>query len=202
MNKLEEFQKKNGLVSDGILGKKTLRKMQNIWGLTDTQVSHFAGQISHETGNFKYEEENLNYSAEALLVVFGKYFKSSQAQVFARKPEKIANRVYANRMGNGDECSGDGWKFRGRGAIQLTGRNNYEIFANKMRNLQILECPSLVIEKHFFDVALFYFKENRLWHLCDVVTNESIVNLTRRINGGTNGLKDRITKTKYFYSLL
>lgn len=202
MNKLQQFQKKHNLVPDGIIGKKTLRKMQNVWGLTDTQVAHFAGQIAHETGNFRYEEENLKYSADALILVFGKYFTSSQAQVFAYNPEKIANRVYANRMGNGDECSGDGWKYRGRGSIQLTGKNNYEIFANKMRNLQILENPELVIEKYFFDVGLHFFKENRLWHICDSVDNESIIQLTKRINGGTNGLQDRIRKTKHFYSLL
>jgi len=203
MNKLKEFQKKQGLLDDGIIGKKTLRKMQTVWGLNDAQVAHFAGQISHETANFKYEVENLNYSAQALRRVFGKYFKTQkEAEYYERNPSAIANIVYANRMGNGDEKSGDGWKYRGRGAIQLTGKNNYEIFANKKRNLKILECPDIVMDKYFFDVALFYFTENKLWHICQVVNNNSVIELTKRINGGTNGLEDRIRKTKHFYSLL
>lgn len=203
MNQLQKFQQKHCLVPDGILGPKTLRKIQNVFGIERSEhLAHFAGQICHETADFMYEEENLNYSAEALRKVFGKYFSYSEALEFAYNPEKIANRVYANRMGNGNEESGDGWKYRGRGAIQLTGKNNYEIFANKMKNLCILSQPSLILNDYFFECAVHYFTSNRLWYICDRVHNENIIELTKRINGGTNGLQDRIRKTNRFYKML
>jgi putative chitinase len=204
MSKLVEFQQKYNLTPDGLLGPNTLRKMKVVFSFdSNEKLAHFIGQIAHETGNFRFTEENLKYSPDSLRRYFSTYFKSyAEAMEFAYNPEKIANRVYANRMGNGDEASGDGYKFRGRGAIQLTGRNNYTIFAGKMYDRSILTNPGLVATKYYFESALFYFTQNRLWNLCNKVDNESIVELTKRINGGTNGLQDRIEKTKFYYKML
>ena len=198
MNRLQQFQKKHCLTPDGIIGPNTLAKMKQVWCLNDCQLSHFLGQIVHETGHFRYEEENLNYSTEALLRVFRKYFPTRDAAAkVARKPQEIANIVYGGRMGNDQE--NDGWKFRGRGALQLTGRDNYEMFANKIGDLQILRNPDLVIEKYFFESGLFYFTRNNLWRLCEVVSNDSILKVSKRVNGGTNGLEDRMELTFKFF---
>ncbi|MFN8581646.1 MAG: hypothetical protein U0163_11810 [Gemmatimonadaceae bacterium] len=109
------------------------------------RLAHFFAQILHESGSLRYDMENLNYSADALLAVFPKYFKTrEQAVAYARQPQKIANRVYANRMGNGNEASGDGWKYRGRGLIQLTGKDNYEAFAQWIGDPHVVDEPDVV----------------------------------------------------------
>ncbi len=200
---IRKFQVQNGLLPDGKLGPKTAKAMMDCFGISSAEkAAHFLGQIHHETAGFKYSVENLNYSEQGLLNTFGKYFNRETAKLYARNPEMIANRVYANRMGNGNEASGDGYKYRGRGSLQLTGYNNYEIFANKMRNLRILSNPDLVAKEYYFESALFFFNENRLWHLCEKVDNESIISVTKRINGGTNGLQDRIHLTNKYYKWL
>src|SRR5690606_24759483 len=126
---MKNIQKKVGTIPDGLFGRNTARAIMNYYKLSPTEAAHFLGQCYHETGGFKTFEENLNYSAQRLLQVFPKYFPNSiVANSYAFKPKLIANRVYANRMGNGDEASGEGWKYRGRGAIQLTGKQNYEWF--------------------------------------------------------------------------
>lgn len=198
------FQNRNGLVADGIIGAKTLLKMMGVFNISsESKLAHFAAQVSHETANFKYNKENLNYSADGLRKTFGKYFKNYLEMLeYAHNPEKIANRVYANRNGNGNEESGDGWKFRGRGSLQLTGRDNYEIFANKVRDLRIMDNPELVSAKYFWESALFYFDNNRVWSLAEDISNESIVKVTKKINGGVNGLQDRINLTQKFYKML
>ncbi len=203
MSQIKKFQQENCLDPDGILGPITIRKMKEVFCIESNEhMAHFLGQVAHETANFKYSEENLNYSAQGLLSTFGKYFTPAQAQAYARQPVKIANRVYANRMGNGTEESGDGSKFKGRGALQTTGKNNYEALANKLRDLQIMNDPGLVATKYYFESALFFFNKNNLWPICDQVNEDSIKALTRRINGGYNGLQDRIDKTLKFYSYL
>jgi putative chitinase len=204
MNNLQRFQKINGLTPDGIIGPNTLRKMMNVFRICDeAHIAHFIGQVAHETQHFKRKEENLNYSASRLREVFPKYFKTyEEAMRYARNPSMIANRVYANRMGNGPEESGDGWKFRGRGAIQTTGKNNYEILANKLKDLSILKSPDKVAEEYYFQSALIYFNTNNLWPLCNKVDNSSIIKLTKKINGGTNGLQDRISLTYRYYNCL
>ena len=146
---------------------------------------HFLGQILHESANLKYTEENLNYSSEALQRVFGKYFTNKTiADSYARQPERIANRVYANRMGNGDELSGDGWKTRGQGFIQLTGTNNQRAYrlwsGDKSKILDPLNS------------AIYYWLENDLNRYAD---RDETKKLTKAINGGYNGLEDRIAKT-------
>lgn len=170
---------------------------------SNIRLAHFLSQCAHESGNFKVFTENLNYSAKGLRSIFGKYFKDdASALAFERKPEKIANRVYSSRMGNGDEASGDGWKFRGRGYIQLTGKDNYTQFDKSVAD-DILANPDLVATKYPLMSAAFFFEKNNLWKICDGgADKEDVIALTKRINGGTHGLEDRLTKFALFNSLL
>lgn len=157
---------------------------------TRLRICHFLAQVIHESGHFKYKSENLNYSASALRSVFGKYFKTDAiANEYARKPEKIANKVYANRMGNGDEASGDGWNYRGRGLIQLTGKTNYAN-CGKSIGLDLISDPDLLTKSAEACVrsACWFWKINNLNALAD---KDSATSITKRINGGTNGLVDR-----------
>ena len=197
---LESLQLKIGVTPDNVFGPGTMKKAMDFYKLSPIRASHFFAQTSHETGGFKAFSENLNYSSHGLKNIFKKYFPHNLSESYARNPEKIANRVYGNRMGNGDEASGDGWKFRGRGALQLTGKNNYEAFAKYLNNPEILENPDLVATKYSFDSAMFFFDRNKLWDICDKGINDpTILSLTKRINGGTHGLEDRIKKTKKYY---
>lgn len=170
---------------------------------TPLRLAHFLAQCSHESGNWKATTENLNYSAAALQSVFRKYFPDeATAAQYARKPEMIANKVYANRMSNGDEASGDGWRFRGRGYIQLTGRNNYSLFNITVRE-DILENPDLVAEKYPLLSAGWFWDSNNLNDLADKgSTEEDVTAVTKRVNGGTHGLDDRISKFKIYFRLL
>lgn len=195
------LQEKIGVKSDGKIGPKTLKAASNYFKLNLEQTAHFFGQISHETGGFRTFTENLNYSINGLKKVFGKYFPDDTYKLYARQPEKIANRVYASRMGNGDETSGDGWKFRGRGALQLTGRTNYQLFSNHINNPDIMNNPDLVSTEFAFESAIFFFDNNKLWAICNKGINEGIITeLTRKINGGINGLNHRIKLTNKYYS--
>ena len=159
---------------------------------TPVRQAMFLSQIAHESGNFRAVQENLNYSVNGLRSVFGKYFPDDEiAAQYARQPERIANRVYANRMGNGEESSGDGWKYRGRGLIQLTGKNNYTSFSLAADNNALLE-PDLVAEPELaVESGGWFWGTNNLNRLAD--TGDVRV-VTRRINGGYNGLTDREAK--------
>ena len=170
---------------------------------TPLRLSHFLGQCAHESGNWKFTEENLNYSKEALMSVFRKYFPNEAiASQYARNPEKIANRAYASRMNNGDEDSGDGWKFRGRGYIQLTGKNNYSLF-NNFVDEDLVKEPDLVKTKYPLLSAAWFWDTNKLNSLADTGDTEEVVTqITRRVNGGTHGLADRISKFNSYYSKL
>jgi putative chitinase len=173
------------------------------------RMAHFLAQCAHESGNFKIMQENLNYSADGLLKIFPKYFKKADgspdralAEAYARKPEKIANRVYANRMGNSDEASGEGFKFRGRGAVQTTGKDNYKAFSDFIGE-DCVANPDLLLNKYALSSAAFFFHRNKLWDICDKGTAIEVVSaVTRRVNGGTHGLEDRIQKFELFNSLL
>lgn len=153
------------------------------------RLAAFLAQIAHESGGFNFVQENLNYSAKGLMTTFRKYFPNEAlAKQYERKPEMIANRVYANRMGNGPETSGDGWKFRGRGLIQLTGRHNYTRFAEGLEmsiddTVAYLETPAGAVSS-----AGWFWDNNDLNKFCD---SGDFVTLTKRINGGTIGLADR-----------
>jgi putative chitinase len=167
------------------------------------RLSHFLSQCAHESGNFKFVRENLNYSADGLRKIFPKYFPTIEAaNKYARQPEKIANKVYGGRMGNGDEASGDGFKFRGRGYIQLTGKDNYAAF-DKFVDDDIMANPDLVATKYPLTSAAFFFHKNKLWDVCDKGHGDDIVlAVTKRVNGGTHGLADRQDKFDLFHSTL
>jgi len=199
---LVNLQEKVGANPDGDFGPNTLKKAAEFYKLTPERAAHFFAQLSHETAEFKLFSENLNYSADGLKKIFPKYFPTSiLANAYARNPQKIANRAYASRMGNGDEASGDGYKFRGRGAIQLTGKANYQNFANHIKNQEIMTNPDLVASDYAFESAMFFFDRNKLWDICDKgVTDATILSLTKRINGGTTGLSHRSELTKKYYN--
>lgn len=200
---LKSLQSKIGVTADGVFGPGTMRKAMEFYKLTPVRAAHFFGQTSHETGGFKLFSENLNYSAQGLQSIFAKYFPGNLEESYARNPEKIANRVYASRMGNGDEKSGDGWKYRGRGALQLTGKDNYKAFAQYLGKPEIITNPDLVSTEYAFESAMFFFDKNKLWSICDQgINDKTILALTKRINGGTHGLADRNEKTKTYYQFI
>jgi putative chitinase len=158
---------------------------------TPQRVAAFVAQCAHESGNFVFIKENLNYKAASLMKTFGKYFPTADiAAQYANKPERIANRVYANRMGNGDEASGDGWRYCGRGLIQLTGRDNYTFFAGSM-DIPVEEAAEyLATFEGAAQSACWFWETNNLNRYADA---GDIKGLTRAINGGYIGLEDRIS---------
>jgi putative chitinase len=170
---------------------------------TPLRLAHFLAQCAHESGNFKAVTENLNYGAAGLRSIFGKYFKDdASAKASERKPEKIANKVYASRMGNGDEASGDGFKFRGRGYIQLTGKDNYSAF-DKVVDDDILSNPDLIATKYPLLSAAWFWNSRSLNTLADKgATVADVTAITKKVNGGTHGLDERISKFKIFNSAL
>lgn len=205
---IKNFQAKFGLTADGLIGKKTLNKIKEVYNLTNEQVAHFMGQAHHESGGFSVAYENLNYSYEGLLANFSKYFDAKKAKEYAKKPEKIANWVYANRMGNGNEASGMGYKFRGRGSLQLTGYNNYKAFSDFIGK-DCVANPDLVAEEFFFESAIYYFRANNLLPLCKKVDDATILGISRAVNLGNYNstktpkhLEDRKLRTNYYYNLL
>ena len=166
------------------------------------RLAHFLSQCGHESGGFKAVSENLNYSADGLKKIFGKYFPGNLNESYAKQPEKIASRVYGNRMGNGDEASKEGYKFRGRGYIQLTGKANYTKFTQFIGE-DCVSNPDLVATKYPLASAAFFFDSNKLWAICDRGADDATVtSVTKRVNGGTLGLSDRIKHFKEYYNLL
>jgi len=200
---LIKLQEKIGAKADGSFGPATIKKAMEYYKMTPERAAHFFGQTAHETGGFNSFSENLNYSAKGLVGTFGKYFPGNLSELYARQPEKIASRVYADRMGNGNEASKEGWLFRGRGALQTTGKSNYKAFSDSIKKPEIMTTPDLVATDYAFEAALFFFDKNKLWDICDKgVTDATILSLTKKINGGTNGLEDRVSLTKRYYSWL
>ena len=170
---------------------------------TPLRLAHFLAQAGHESGGFKAVNENLNYGAKGLLGIFKKYFPTEEkAKLYERKPEKIANLVYGSRMGNGPEASGEGWKFRGRGYIQLTGKDNYKAFDAVVAE-SIVDNPDLVATKYPLLSAAWFFHKNGLHKIADQGATDAVVtSVTKRVNGGTIGLADRIKHFKEYYDLL
>ncbi len=167
------------------------------------RMAHFLGEASHESGGFKSTKENLNYSSEGLVKIFPKYFNATTAPSYARNPEKIANKVYANRMGNGDEKSGDGYKHRGFGYLQTTGKENQYAFADFIGDQTIKETPELIATKYPLASAGFFFWKNKLWSICDKGIGDDVITMVcKRVNGGTIGLQDRIKHTKEYHKFL
>jgi putative chitinase len=166
------------------------------------RLAHFLAQCGHESAGFKAIQENLNYSADGLKKIFPKYFPGNLAEGYARNPEKIASKVYGGRMGNGDETTKEGFKFRGRGYIQLTGKDNYTKFA-KFIGEDTVGNPDLVATKYPLASAAFFFDSNKLWDICDKGSDDATVTaVTKRVNGGTIGLADRIKHFKEYFGLL
>jgi len=232
---VKEWQSKNGLASDGIVGDSTWAKLfeskieipnnkfkldalkgkipdEVIAQIPDTatkfnittplRLAHFLAQCGHESGGFKLTSENLNYSADGLKKIFPKYFPGNLNESYARKPEMIASRVYGGRMGNGDEATREGYKFRGRGYIQLTGKSNYAAFT-KFIGEDCITNPDLVATKYPLASAAFFFDSNKIWTSCDKGADEATVTeVTKRVNGGKIGLEDRIKHFKEYYTLL
>lgn len=200
---LIKLQEKIGVKPDGSFGPATLKAAMKYFELTPERAAHFFGQIAHETGGFTVFTENLNYSATGLKNTFGKYFPGNLSELYARQPYKIASRVYANRMGNGDEASREGFFYCGRGALQTTGKDNYKALSVYLGKPEIMTNPELVATTYAFESAKFYFDSNKLWAKCDKGVNDAaILAVTKGVNGGTNGLEDRVSLTKRYYKWL
>lgn len=167
---------------------------------TPIKLAHFLAQCGHESGGFKLTQENLNYSADGLKKIFPKYFPGNLSESYARNPEKIAAKVYGGRMGNGSEETKEGWKFRGRGFIQLTGKNNYTEFG-KAINEDVLSNPDVVASKYPLLSAAWFFSKNCL-HKCVDASDATVTSVTKCVNGGTIGLADRLKHFKEYHKLL
>jgi putative chitinase len=169
---------------------------------TPLRLAHFLAQCGHESGGFRAVQENLNYSADGLKRIFPKYFPGNLAESYARNPEKIASKVYGGRMGNGDETTKEGFKFRGRGYIQLTGKSNYTAFAKSIGEDTVAN-PDLVATKYPLASAAWFFSKNGLNSIADRGADSATVTaVTKRVNGGTIGLADRIKHFNEYYKLL
>jgi putative chitinase len=194
----KQYPNAKPFIVDALIG--SLSTLADKYGLnTPLRLAHFLAQTAHESGGFRLVEENLNYSADGLTKIFPKYFKDKDPNEYARQPEKIANVVYASRMGNGDTASGDGFKFRGRGLIQLTGRSNYTAFAKDMgveveEAVAFLGTPPGAVES-----AAWFWNKNGLNALAD---KDDVTAVTKKINGGTIGLDDRKKHTTEFKEIL
>jgi putative chitinase len=197
-----KLDKLKGHIPDSVLAQipDTAAK----FGITNPlRLAHFLSQCGHESGGWKATQENLNYSSKGLMGIFKKYFPTlALAEQYARKPEAIASRVYGGRMGNGAEATKEGFKFRGRGYIQLTGKDNYSAF-DKFVPEEILTNPDLVATKYPLMSAAWFFNKNGLWSICDKGADQGTVTaVTKRVNGGTIGLPDRIKHFNEYYNLL
>jgi putative chitinase len=196
------IQKLKGHIPDVVLSQipDTMSKFELN---TPLRLAHFLAQCGHESGGFKAIRENLNYSAKGLMGIFKKYFPTEAlANQYQRQPDKIANKVYANRMGNGTEASADGSKFKGRGFIQLTGKDNYTAFSKSIGE-DCVANPDLVATKYPLASAAWFFHKNGLHKIADEGASDLVVTkVTKRVNGGTIGLPDRIKHFKEYYNLL
>lgn len=191
---LKILQERCGTKPDGVFGPNTARAITKYFDMTPNRAAHLLGQASHESGGFRLTRENLNYSAEAICRVWPSRFKTlADAEPYARNPKALADKVYSNRMGNGE---GEGHVWIGRGFLQLTGKDNYRAFAADMRAPEILQDPSLVETQYAFETAIWFFNVNGLFGIADEgVSSDTIKRITRRVNGGYTGLNHRIDET-------
>ena len=197
-----DLNKLKGQIPDSVLAQlPNVVQKYNI--NTNLRLAHFIAQCSHESGGFKITHENLNYGPTGLMKTFKKYFPTQElANAYARQPEKIANRVYANRMGNGNEASGDGWKYRGKGYIQLTGKENYVALDGSI-NENITSDPELVATTYPLLSAGWFWNRANLNATADQGSSTAVVTaVTKKINGGINGLDERIHLFNKFYRAL
>jgi len=163
------------------------------------KLAHFLANCSHESMDFKVTTENLNYGVNGLLTIFPKYFSKLTALSYARNPEKIANKVYANRMGNGNEASGDGWKYRGRSYVQLTGKSNYIAFSKYVNDPDVITNPDIVANKYKMVAAAFFFESNNILSDIKDISLETIKKVRKRVNGGLIGIDEVVKLTNKFY---
>jgi putative chitinase len=197
-----KLEKLKGHIPDAVIAQipDTASKFQID---TPLRLAHFLAQCGHESGGFRATQENLNYSAKGLNGIFKKYFPTeAAAKPYERQPAKIASKVYGGRMGNGPESTGEGFKFRGRGYIQLTGKDNYTAFGKSI-NEDILSNPDKVASSYALLSAAWFFNKNGLHKMADEGATDTVVTkITKRVNGGTIGLADRIKHFKEYYHLL
>jgi len=196
-----DINRLKGAIPDSVIAQ--IPDVENKFSIhTPLRLAHFLSQCGHESWNFTAVVENLNYSEEALNRVFGKYFPDGLAKSYARQGQRIGSRVYANRMGNGDEASGEGFKYRGRGFIQLTGKVNYASF-DKLVEENIIEQPELVATKYPLLSAAWYWNSRSLNAVADLGDSDAVVTrITKVVNGGMNGYDDRLKLFKKFYPIL
>ena len=178
------LQEKIGAKPDGLFGKNTAQKYMEYFERSVPETAHILGQSFVESMGFTCFEENLNYASTALALKFPKYFDSIRAKYYFRKPEDIANYMYADRMGNGDVYYGDGWRHRGFGAIQLTGKDNQFEFAEFIKDPRIKKTPDLIAIEYAFEAGEWFFNENKLWDLCQVVDRSASSRVSRAVNRG------------------
>ncbi len=198
---MKKLQEKCGVPADGAFGPNTARAIAKHYELSPERAAHLLGQASHESGGFKLVRENLNYSAETMCRVWPSRFKTVEdAAPYARNPEALADKVYSNRMGNGE---GEGHVWIGRGFLQLTGKDNYKNFSDDMRFPEVMQDPSLVETDYAMDTAMWFFEKNGLWAIADEGVNEdTIKRITKRVNGGYTGLDHRVKDTTKIYGWL
>jgi putative chitinase len=197
-----KLEKLKGHIPDNVIAQ--IPDTASRFGInTPLRLAHFLAQCGHESGGFRATQENLNYSAKGLNGIFKKYFPTeASAKPYERQPAKIASKVYGGRMGNGPESTGEGFKFRGRGYIQLTGKENYTAFGKSI-NEDILSNPDKVASSYALLSAAWFFSKNGLHKIADEGSSDVVVTkITKRVNGGTIGLADRIKHFKEYYHLL
>jgi len=200
-NAMKRLQEKAGVGADGAFGPNTARAVAKHYGLSPERGAHILGQSHHESAGFKRVSEGLYYSTpERIQAVWPSRFKTvADAEPYAKNPEKLADKVYGGRMGN----DGEGYKWRGRGFLQLTGKDNYSRFAADMNIGSVMDNPDLVEDEYAFDTAVWFFKTNKLFDIADEgVTDAVIRKITKRVNGGTHGLDDREKQTHMIYKWL
>lgn len=198
---MKKLQEKCGVSPDGAFGPNTARAIAKHYNLSPERGAHLLGQAAHESGGFKLTRENLNYKAETMCRVWPKRFPTIEsAEPYARNPKALADKVYSGRMGNGE---GEGHIYIGRGFLQLTGKDNYKAFAADMRIPEILQDPSLVEVDYAFETAIWFFDKNGLFAIADKGVNEdTIKQITKRVNGGYIGLDHRKHETEKVYGWL
>ena len=198
---MKKLQEKCGVAADGSFGPNTARAIAKHYKLSPERGAHLLGQASHESGGLKITRENLNYSAETMCKVWPSRFKSvAEAAPYARNPKALADKVYSGRMGNAE---GEGHIWIGRGFLQLTGKDNYRSFASDMRVPDVMENPSLVETDYAMETALWFFEKNGLFAIADKGVNEdTIKQITKRVNGGYTGLDHRKKETEKIYGWL
>ena len=196
-----KLDKLKGHIPDSVISQipETCKKF-NITNVL--RLSHFLAQCAHESGGFKVTTENLYYTSDGLKKIFPSYFPGNLSESYAKQPEKIASRVYGSRMGNGDESTKEGYKFSGKGYLQTTGKDNYKKLGDFL-GVDLISNPALVATKYPLDSAAFFFDSNKLWDICDKGNDvTSVTSVTKRVNGGVNGLAERIKLFNDYYKLL